>query len=344
MLNLGKKQIDIEGVGVFDLNKIAKILPKVSGWSLIQSGHQGAYILAIAKAWPDLQERGINTPMKIAHFLGQGLVESNFLQAIEEGLYYKPERLPQVWPSRYRNRPDLVQAHARNPQALAEYVYGGRQDLGNDQPGDGFKYRGRGLIQLTGRRNYRTYGEMTGLPLEEKPDLLKNHYNSIKVAAAYWQDRGLNAFAEADDAKSISRSINLGNPNSSVEAHAEDVRIILTNKIRDLTENKGKYAPEPEPEMPEPPPGAPSLKPLQVGSRGDRVRALQEDLNALGYSTNGIDGIYGQGTKRAILAFQQEHGMPVTGIADAATIDAVDKAADDPARTRIDRSDPRTFG
>jgi peptidoglycan hydrolase-like protein with peptidoglycan-binding domain len=99
---------------------------------------------------------------------------------------------------------------------------------------------------------------------------------------------------------------------------------------------------------PEPPaPDAPAAQPLQVGSRGDRVRELQVDLNTLGYVTNGIDGIFGQASRRAVVAFQQENGLPVTGIADSATIDAIDKAADDPARTRsasLDRSATAIFG
>lgn len=88
------------------------------------------------------------------------------MQPIEENLFYSARRIGEVWP-RLASR---AVALANNPQALAEAAYGGRADLGNTQPGDGWRYRGRGLVQLTGRANYRRRGEAIGLDLEARPD------------------------------------------------------------------------------------------------------------------------------------------------------------------------------
>lgn len=333
--------ISIKGVGDIDLDKIARLLPGRNSWDILSLGTQGRYIKAIIDSWDTLQTYEINTPLRLGHFLGQGLVETGWLKYTEEGLSYSAEALVKTFRF-YRRNPELARQHARKPELIANTVYGGRSDLGNTEEGDGWKFRGRGFIQLTGRYNYQKYGEAAGIDLIGDPDIIKRDLTkSVEVAAAFWKTNGLNAYADQNDAAKVSRGVNRGNPNDPAEANHEDLRILWTRTALSVTQAPESVAPEAQP-----PAGAPSLKPLQTGSRGDRVRELQEDLNALGYSTNGIDGIFGQGTKRAVVAFQQERGLPVTGIADAATIDAVDKAASDPARMNspVDRSDPRAFG
>lgn len=88
--------------------------------------------------------------------------------------------------------------------------YEGRADLGNTEPGDGFKYRGRGLIQVTGRANYQTCGAALGLPLVDHPELLEAPGNAAQSAAWFWNSRGLNDFADIGDFNTITRKINGG--------------------------------------------------------------------------------------------------------------------------------------
>lgn len=92
----------------------------------------------------------------------------------------------------------------------AQKRYEGRADLGNLQPGDGFKYRGRGVFQLTGRFNYRSYGPRVGLDLENEPDLAARPDVSVHIACLYWSDRGLNKLADQDNIEKITRAINGG--------------------------------------------------------------------------------------------------------------------------------------
>ena len=122
---------------------------------------------------------------EIDDFLGQVLHESGMLERVEEGLTYSTaERLCAVWPRRFPTVADAM-PFVRAPQALANRVYGGR--MGNDQPGDGWKYRGRGLLQVTGKDNYRQVGEALGLDLVNDPDLLAQPAIALRASIAWWE-------------------------------------------------------------------------------------------------------------------------------------------------------------
>jgi putative chitinase len=117
-------------------------------------------------------------------FLGQVLHESAMLERLEENLNYSAQRLMAVWPSRF---PTLssAQALAYKPEALANFTYGNR--LGNDQSGDGWKYRGRGLLQVTGKANYRAVGQSLGIDLVDKPELLAQPNIALRASIAWWE-------------------------------------------------------------------------------------------------------------------------------------------------------------
>lgn len=119
-------------------------------------------------------------------FLGQVLHESDRLTRTAENLDYSPERLCQVWPGRF---PTLAaaQPYARNPTALANRVYGGR--MGNTEPGDGWKFRGRTPIQITGHDNYTFVGELMGQDLTVMPELLEQPRFALEACVLWWEDR-----------------------------------------------------------------------------------------------------------------------------------------------------------
>ena len=333
----------LSGIGDIDLDKIARLLPGRSPWSVLRMNTQGRYISAILNSFDVFEKYEVQTPLRLAHFIGQGLIETGWLRHAEENLNYSEQGLIATF-SVYRNNPALARQHARKPELIANTAYGGR--MGNTQPGDGWKYRGRGFIQLTGRNNYTRYAEVAGIDLVNDPDIIRRDLKkSIEVAAAFWKANDLNRWADQNDAAKVSRGVNRGNPLSSAAAHDEDLRIQWTNIALTVTSTPQTLAPEPPPpEMPQPP--APSLKPLAAGSRGDVVRQLQLELETLGYATGGVDGIFGQGTRRALVAFQQEAGVATTGMLDDTTRAAL--AAEFEARERgsreIDRSDPKVFG
>lgn len=152
-------------------------------------------------------ERKITTPLRIANFLGQLSHESAGLTRFQENLSYSARRLCEVWPKRFPSL-ELAAPFANNPEALANRCYGGR--LGNVNAGDGWLFRGRGPLQLTGRDNYRLYGEILGLPLEENPDLALKPAIGARIAAAFWDRRKLNSLADLDDVTGITVAINGG--------------------------------------------------------------------------------------------------------------------------------------
>lgn len=151
-------------------------------------------------------ERGIDTPLRLGHWLAQFAVETMGLTVWVENLNYSAKRLCEVWPGRF---PNLIAAYPfdHNPERLAERVYGGR--MGNDQPGDGWTYRGRGA-GLTGKANYRKYGAMIGLDLVAEPDKAGWPVIAPRIAAAFWADHDLNSAADRDDIEAVTRAWNGG--------------------------------------------------------------------------------------------------------------------------------------
>lgn len=118
-------------------------------------------------------------------FLGQVLHESQMLEKVEESLFYStPGRLMAVWPSRFPTRESEL-PFLRSPEALANKVYGGR--MGNAQPGDGWRFRGRGLIMITGRDNYAMTGQALGVDLLEGPDMLRQPATALRASVRWWE-------------------------------------------------------------------------------------------------------------------------------------------------------------
>ena len=150
---------------------------------------------------------GINTPQRQACFIGQCAHESGNFKTLEENLHYKAESLMKVWPSRF---PDLDTAskYANNPQLIANKVYSGR--MGNVEDGDGWKYHGRGLIQLTGRDNYANCGLGLGVDLLGNPDWLLDPKYATLSAGWFWGKRGLNDLADTGDYETMTKRINGG--------------------------------------------------------------------------------------------------------------------------------------
>jgi putative chitinase len=119
-------------------------------------------------------------------FLGQILHESGMLTTFTENLNYSAERLCMVWPYRFPTMDD-ARPYARNPEALANRVYGGR--MGNTEPGDGWLYRGRTPIQLTGKDNYVHVGDLMGQDLVTSPELLEQPRFALEACIHWWEDR-----------------------------------------------------------------------------------------------------------------------------------------------------------
>lgn len=154
------------------------------------------------------QRFDINTPARIAAFIAQCRVESVNFTAMEEGLFYStPERIRVVWP---RTVPTLADAQKliRNPQLLANTVYAGKNGNGDFASGDGWRFRGRGIKQLTGRANYNDAAVALNRPYVEQPDLVAQPEDACLTAAWFWHAHKLNVLADSAQWDSITRAVN----------------------------------------------------------------------------------------------------------------------------------------
>ena len=233
---------------------------------------------------PGLMERfEINTPLRIAHFLAQCAHESDSFAALEE---YASGR-----------------------------AYEGREDLGNVRPGDGVKFKGRGLIMVTGRANYRAFTSwmrtvITGSPdFEAQPELLDDKEWSAWSAIWFWTVKRINVVADRDDLRAVTKIVN-GGYNGYADRAAKLVRAkaIFTAAQGDIIA-ANQNAPV-----------------LRRGMKGEAVGDLQEQLQKLHFHNLAIDEDFGAGTEGAVIAFQKANGLVADGIVGMKTLAAI-KAA-----------------
>jgi len=151
----------------------------------------------------------INTPLRMAAFIGQCAHESGNFKTLQENLNYSAEGLCRVWPSRFPAL-ESAQPYHRNPDKIANKVYGGRMGNGTEETGEGSLYKGRGLIQLTGKDNYRLASDALGEDFVSSPDLVCGPKYAVLTAAWYWNKRGLNKEADAKDYTTMTKKINGG--------------------------------------------------------------------------------------------------------------------------------------
>jgi putative chitinase len=161
---------------------------------------------ALADTLPDYD---INTPMRVAAFLAQCAHESGGFRTIKENLNYRAVTLRKVFPKYFPND-ELANAYEHKPEMIANRVYGGRMGNGDEHSGDGFRYCGRGLIQLTGKNNYSNFAASIDTPVEEIPEFLATFEGAVQSACWFWENTGLNNEADAGDIKTMTRKINGG--------------------------------------------------------------------------------------------------------------------------------------
>ena len=168
----------------------------------------------VAKYTPALNHQmskyEINSPLRISHFIAQLAHESGSFRYSAENLNYRASALRAVF-GKYFPDDELAEAYARQPEKIANRVYANRMGNGDEASGDGWKYRGRGLIQLTGKDNYTNCGKGIGLDLVGNPEQLATDAEAAVAASGwFWNMRGLNAHADNDDILTITKRINGG--------------------------------------------------------------------------------------------------------------------------------------
>lgn len=253
------------------------------------------YVEALVNGSETLERWGIKTSLRLAAFLATVCHETGGLTIVRENMNYSAGRIRMVWPT----RPEAVH-HARNPRALANSVYGGR--MGNERNGtnddDGYRYRGGGLIQLTGRDSYERAGKAIGVDLGSEPELIEDA--TISLQSACWEFSQHLKYCDMGERgwKAVCNGINRGNPLSGLDPIGWQDRQIWYSRCCDALGVSGKVGDDL----------------LRIGDQGELVKAMQERLAQLGYAVGRADGIYGSRTRAAVLAFQAENELTTDGI------------------------------
>lgn len=262
------------------------------------------------EAWFDaaldvFEQYNINTPNRVAGFMAQCAHESGDFTTLEENLNYSEKALNSVF-SRYfgkgkRNAKD----YARDPKAIANYVYqdefrSKRGALGNTNAGDGWLFRGRGIKQLTGRNNYTAFAKTVGMSAEEAAEYVATPKGAIESACWFWKTNKLEKLADKGDIKGLTKKINggtIGLPDRT--RRWEEALAILG----------GKALPAKKPSKKQ----AAAVRTLRRGMNGDDVKKMQK---AIGVSA---DGDFGPGTLVAVKKWQKLNGLVADGIVGPAT-------------------------
>lgn len=309
---------------------------------------QEAWLKAFVDLAPEMFAAYGFTALDWQHFAGQWGHETNGLSLAEmrENMTFTTgKRIREVYSYRLRLALEtdpqlrmqygtvgkLAAALVRNPDYLADIVYGGREGT----PWmDGSKYIGRGPMQITHLNNYRAIGAeiaRVGGPnvdLVATPARLEEPEMGVRAAFADWHLKDLQRWARQDDVARVSAKLNTGSSTKISSVNGLDSRRRWTAKAKAVwpaLETQPEAAPESEPARTvvavgaAPPPAAAALATLSEGDEGEAVTALQRRLVALGYPVGDVDGHFGTLTRRALVAFQSEHALPADGIAGPAT-------------------------
>ena len=164
---------------------------------------------ALEQLFPDYD---INTPKRMAAFIAQCAHESGGFMVLKENLNYKPASLRKLFP-KYFPTDELAQQYCFKPnkqEAIANRIYGGRMGNGDESSGDGYRFCGRGLIQLTGRSNYQAFADSLEMNINDVPEYLATFEGASQSACWFWETNGLNKYADAGDILGLTKRINGG--------------------------------------------------------------------------------------------------------------------------------------
>lgn len=168
--------------------------------------HVSEWYQSLCRILPDYE---INSVLRVAAFVAQCAHESGNFKLLSENLYYRAETLMRVWPSRFPTM-EIAQQYAMQPEKIANRAYGNRMGNGPEESGDGWRYAGKGLIQLTGKENYTRFANAIGMTPEEVSEYLQTFNGAVHSACWFWQTHNLNVYADSQDILTMTKRINSG--------------------------------------------------------------------------------------------------------------------------------------
>lgn len=240
----------------------------------------------------------ITTPNRVAGFIAQTAHESASYKTITENLNYSAKALDAIFGKYFKRAGINAQEYHRQPEKIANRIYANRMDNGNTASGDGWRFRGGGILQLTGRYNYTQFGKTVGMSAEKATDYVRTKQGAIESACWFWKENNINKYCDADDIVRMTKRINGGTIGLAdrKKHYAHALEVLGGHWEPDDDDDDVKY----------------SL--VRKGSKGDTVKKLQE---ALGINA---DGDFGPGTEAALKAWQRENNCTADGIAGPQTL------------------------
>lgn len=237
----------------------------------------------------------ITSANRVAAFMAQCGHESANFKVLEENLNYGWEGLRKTFP-KYFPTDSLAKEYHRQPEKIANRVYDDANrssKLGNISPGDGWKYRGRGIIQLTGKSNYLAFAADVGMTIEQVIEYVQTKKGAIESAAWFWNKRGINTQADAGNIDAVSKLVNGGTIGLNERRAHYQSNMTLLGSAPAAAVNAVKHAEEN----------------IKRGDKGDKVKAIQK---ALGLTP---DGIFGIATETSLRIWQSNNNLAASGVA-----------------------------
>jgi putative chitinase len=230
----------------------------------------------------------IDTPERVAMFIAQCGHESNNFKVLTENLNYSADALNKLFPKYFKNANRDAAPYHRQPRKIANVIYAGRMDNGDTASDDGWKFKGGGILQLTGRYNYTQFGKEVDKTPDEAVEYVRTKKGALDSACWFWDTNGLNKFCDARDIKGATKRINGG------FIGLEDRKKHYDHAMEVLG---GTWEPSKV-----------VYETIRLGSRGPTVRAVQEELEIA------ADGVFGRGTESYIKAWQEKNGLVPDGV------------------------------
>ena len=265
----------------FKIEQVAELLPRID-----------------AAEWYDAMQRvlpkwNIDTVDRVAGFIAQTSHESGGYSVLTENLNYSAEALDKIFPKYFKRAGRDARNYHRQPEKIANVIYANRMDNGNENSGDGWRFRGGGILQLTGRYNYTEFGKAEDMSAEEATEFVRSPIGALASACWFWDTNNINKYCDTQDITGMTKRINGGT------IGLEDRKKHYAHALEVLG---GHYTPRE------------TYETVRLGSRGPTVVKLQETLGLT------ADGIFGKGTEAKLKGWQSLRGLTPDGIAGPNTL------------------------
>ena len=258
---------------------------------------------ADAAAWADaaleiLPKYEINTPNRIAGFFAQCGHESMNFTVLSENLNYRAETLEKLFSKYFSKAGRNAADYAKQPEKIANVIYANRMGNGDTASGEGFKFRGRGIVQLTGKDNYSAFALSIKMTLPDVIEYVQTKKGALESACWYWNSRNINAACDANDLLLMTKRVNGGTIGlEDRRKHYEQALAVLGGAVPAPISNAAAI------------PGV-----LKKGSTGEAVKRMQAELGLED------DGVFGPGTEAAVKKWQAANGLAADGIVGPKTL------------------------